>query len=661
LTEWVKPFPVGIDAVKHRTQHDDTEQSWSIDRSADLYGVPRWSGGYASINPQGHVCVHPCRQLERSIDLVELTRQLRERGLQTPLLIRFPQIIEDRLIAIQQAFEKARAEFSYRGGYRGVYPIKVNQQRHVIEDLIRYGRPMGYGLEVGSKPELIAAMALIDDPQTLLICNGFKDEAFIEAVMIARKLGRNVIPVIEKKGELELIIRQAKAHQVRPAIGVRVKLASGGAGKWESTGGDQSKFGLTISQVVGVVDRLRDAQMLDCLKLTHSHLGSQLSDIRALKPAMMEAARVYAEIKKLGAGLEMLDVGGGLGVDYDGSRSGNESSLNYSLEEYANNVVYHVGEVCDAVGVEHPTLITEAGRAMVAHHSVLIMDVLGQAERANGSEPHETGPADEDLPEPIRTLVETHREIDQCDPREAFHDAQVARKQMLTLFNLGYCNLEQRGIGERAFHAISQHIHRVSQLNHEEAPELAALDRLLCDIYYCNFSIFQSLPDSWAIDQLFPIMPLQRLDERPTRQGILADITCDSDGTVDRFIDASGSLEPYRPTLDLHPLDDDDYLLGVFLVGAYQETLGDLHNLFGDTTAVHVMLDAEGKVNVDEIVEGDTIAEVLSYVQFDIDKLRQRLSDSLKLAELSERVTPEESRALNRFYESSLSGYTYLT
>ena len=635
---------------------------WTTDDAAELYGVHRWGHGYVSIGEDAHLRVHPHRDRGGSVDLHDLVEQLRRRDLTTPLLLRFPGIIEDRLAEIASAFTRAMTEFDYAGAYRGVYPIKVNQQRHVVEDLLRYGRQHGFGLEAGSKPELLAAMALIEDDHTPLICNGFKDAQFIEAVILARKIGKNVIPVVEKFSELHLIIEQAKKHGVRPAIGVRVKLASAGSGRWEGSGGERSKFGLFVSEVLDAVELLRGEGMLDCLKLTHFHLGSQISDMRALKPALVEAARVYAELSSLGAGLEYLDVGGGLGVDYDGSRSGGESSTNYTLAEYANNVVYHVAEVCNAAEVKHPTIITEAGRAMVAHHAVLVMDVLGWSglEQVKDPETLDAAALDE-LPDPVRTLYETLESLDAQHVREYLHDAQVARDQMLSLFSLGYCTIAQRGLAERLYYAICTGVRRLARDLPGFDEELARLDRLLCDTYFCNASIFQSLPDSWAIDQLFPIMPIHRLDERPTRQGILADITCDSDGKIDHFVAHPDLGVASSPVLDLHAYRGGDYLLGVFLVGAYQETLGDLHNLFGDTHAVHVTVDDTGRVRIDEVVEGDTIGTVLSYVQFDPAELRRRLRTSLEEAVHDKRLTVEESGVLRRFYETGLSGYTYLT
>ena len=662
------------------------DPSWTVADAAACYGLDAWGRDYFSIGPDGHVRIRPAgraagssggspgdaaappAELPGSIDLYELVRELRQRDLGTPLLLRFPGILEDRLRKIAEAFRNAIDEFGYGGAYRGVYPIKVNQQRHIVEELMRFGRDLGFGLEAGSKPELLAVMALVEDADTLVICNGFKDAQFAEAVILSQKLGRKVIPVVEKFSELKEIIAQAKSHDVRPAIGVRVKLSAAGAGRWEGSGGVRSKFGLFISEVLDAVELLRAEGMLDCLKLVHFHLGSQISDMRALKAALTEAARVYVELARLGAGLEYLDVGGGLGVDYDGSGTGagHETSINYSLAEYANNVVYHVGEVCRAAGVAEPTLISESGRAIAAHHSVLVMDVLGWSGFDRFEPPAALdAEAMAALPEPVRTLYETYEAFDVSHQREYLHDAQVARDQAVSLFSLGYCSLQQRGLAERLYYAICWRVYRslreTPELSNSAARELAGLEKLLSDTYFCNGSIFQSLPDSWAIGQLFPVMPIHRLDEEPTCRGVLADITCDSDGKIEHFVAPPGSGLPEVPVLPLHPFHGGDYLLGFFLVGAYQETLGDLHNLFGDTNAVHVTVDDSGRPQIEEVVEGDTIADVLGYVQYDPRELRRTFRQTLERAVREGKLDVEESAVLRRFYEQGLAGYTYLT
>jgi len=596
------------------------------------------------------------------VDLKQLVDELRQRDLTTPLLLRFPGIIGHRLQAVSDAFATAMREFAFTGDYRGVYPIKVNQQRHIVEDLLTFGAEHNFGLEAGSKPELLAVLALVDDPETLVICNGFKDARFIEAVILAQKVGRNVIPVVEKFSELRLIIEQAQAHGVRPRMGVRIKLASAGSGRWHTSGGERSKFGLFITEVLEMVELLREHDMLDGLSLVHFHLGSQINDMRALKAALIESSRLYAGLVKLGAKPTYLDVGGGLGVDYDGTRSGNDSSVNYTLQEYANNVVFHIGEVCRSADVPAPTIVTEAGRAMVAHHSVLITDVLGWSNTECFTAPP---PMDEarlaELPAPVRTLYETHAELDAEHLREYLHDAEVARDQTRSLFSLGYCTLEHRGLAERLYMVLCARAIAMADGLDPVPDEVVELRERLSATYFCNFSVFQSALDSWAIDQLFPVMPIHRLDEEPTCRGVLADITCDSDGKIQRFVAGPDSAEDHAAVLPLHPFEGDDYLLGIFMVGAYQETLGGLHNLFGDTNAVHVVVDEQGRARIDEVVEGDTAAEVLGYVQFDPAELRRRFRRGLEEALNRGRISLEESSVLRRFYDDSLAGYTYLT
>ena len=631
---------------------------WSPEKSAALYGIDDWGHGYFHINDAGHIAVQPDQDPARQIDLKQLVDQLRQRDLSPPLLIRFSDILKHRLGAIAEAFDNAIKDNEYRGNYRCVYPIKVNQQRHVVEEILSMGRGHGFGLEAGSKPELLAVMAMVDDNQTPIICNGFKDAQFIEAVILATKIGKHIIPVVEKFSELELITRYAKAHGVRPRIGIRVKLDARGAGRWEASSGVRSKFGLFVSEIVDALEVLREQDMLDCLKLLHVHLGSQINDIQNIKSALTELVRIYTELRRDGAGLEYLDVGGGLGVDYDGSQSTTGSSINYSLQEYANDVVYHVKDGCDAAGAPHPTIISESGRAMVAHHSLLVFNVVGWSgfERFEHPEPI---PANElsELPRPLRTLAGAYQELSADNFSEHYHDAHMARDEMLHLFNLGYCSLEHRALAERLYFGVCSKVLRLIRDMEHVHEEFEGLESLLSDTYFCNYSIFQSMPDSWAIEQLFPVVPLQRLDEEPTHRGILADITCDSDGTVDRFLGPQGP----RPVLELHPYDGGDYYLGAFLVGAYQEILGDLHNLFGDTNAVHVTVDGDGEPSIDEVIEGDTVGQVLQYVQFKPDELRRAFRKQVEQAVRQGKLTLEESRVLRRFYEGGLHGYTYLT
>jgi arginine decarboxylase len=627
-------------------------RAWSVHDASELYEVPRWGHGYFSVNDVGHVQVHPTKDPARAIDLKELVDRLQLRGISLPVLVRFSDILEHRLGEIHAAFQAAIAQHQYQGGYSCVYPIKVNQQRQVVEEVLNFGRKYRFGLEAGSKPELLAVVALADN-DTPIVCNGFKDAEYIETAMLAQKIGRNIIPVVEKYTELGLILEAAEKVGVRPQIGMRVKLASRGSGRWRSSGGFRSKFGLTVTEIVRGLEELKVHGMQDCLKLLHFHLGSQITNIRIVKGALNEAARVYTELAKLGAGLQYLDVGGGLGVDYDGSQTNFESSMNYTLEEYANDVVYHVQTVCEEAGVPHPTIISESGRAVVAYHSVLVFNVLGVSGFGDEQVPTVANP---DWEQPLLDLVETYNNVTARNALEAFHDAQQALDMALSLFNGGYLPLEQRCMAENLFWAICTRLHRLAQSMSEVPEDLQGLEEQLSDTYFCNFSLFQSIPDSWAIKQLFPVMPIHRLGERPANHAVLGDITCDSDGKLDRFVDR----RDVKKTLPLHAVTTPPYYLGVFLVGAYQEILGDLHNLFGDTHAVHVSLDQEGTARLDALVKGDTVKEVLDYVEFDAETLLRKLRTDVESAVRDGRVDYEGAGQLLRFYEEGLSGYTYL-
>jgi len=643
------------------THPPTTEPAWTTDDSAALYRVDDWGDGFFKINDQGHLAVCPDGPDGGVIDLKQLTESLQKRDLNTPLLIRFSDILKRRLTDIADAFARAIKDHQYTGRFQAVYPIKVNQQRHVVEEILEAGAPHRFGLEAGSKPELMAVMAMVDDPGTPIICNGFKDASFIEAVILATKLGKQIIPVIEKFSELQLIIDHAKAHGVRPQFGVRVKLASRGTGRWEHSAGERSKFGLFVSEVLDLVERLREEDVLDCLTLLHCHVGSQINDIRKLKPAITELARVYTELRTMGVGLDTVDVGGGLGVDYDGTGSAHDSSMNYSLQEYANDVVFHLQTVCDETQTPHPRIITESGRAMAAHHSVLVFDVLGWSGFDRFDLPRTySAQAMAEMPQPVRTLVEAYQWLTADNASEYYHDAQVAREQVLSLFNLGYCSLEHRGLAERLFFSIGARVLRFVEEGEVAPDAFASLRTLLSDIYFCNCSIFQSLPDHWAIDQTFPVLPIHRLGERPTCRGILADITCDSDGKIDQFIATHPEAGPDR-VLPLHPYTGEPYYIAACLVGAYQETLGDLHNLFGDTNAVHVRLGADGEFEISEVVEGDSVREVLGYVQYDPDALRRKFAQSIEDAISNQRLTLDEARVLRRFYDRGLNESTYLT
>jgi len=636
-------------------------QPWRIEDSLDLYNVAAWGKGYFSINDAGHVVVRPDTTQEREIDLLEVVEGLQARDLSTPVVVRFSDILAHRLKRLHDAFASAITENDYKNRYAAVFPIKVNQQRLVVEEVYRYGREYGFGLEVGSKPELLAVMAMTENaPERLIVCNGFKDDSYIEAVTLATKLGRTIIPVVENFEELGLILKHAAAYRVRPRIGVRVKLSSEGSGRWSTSSGDKSKFGLFITEILELFNVLKSHDMLDCLQLVHCHPGSQLQDIRRIKEAINELAHVYAELKLMGAGLQYIDVGGGLGVDYDGSGTNFASSMNYTLNEYASDVVYRVASVCNARDIPHPMIVSESGRATAAYHSVLIFDALGSSAldkfRVTGYEAEDYS-GDEELPQPVQDLFEAFRAVSERRLVECYHDALTAREQVLQMFNLGLLSLEFRGLAERLYWATCAKIRDQCRKLERLPEELDDLEAILSDTYFCNFSVFQSLPDSWAIDQLFPILPIHRLDERPTRTAVLADITCDSDGKIDHFV----SMRDVKRTLELHELKSGEkYYLAAFLVGAYQETLGDLHNLFGDTHVVHVRLHDEGGWWIEEIVKGDTANKVLEYMEYDVAELYPALARDCERAIRDGRMTIAESQALKRFYESELDGYAYL-
>ena len=629
-----------------------TGEVFSVSDATELYEVERWGKGYFSISEAGHVLVHPTKDPARSIDLKQLTDHLMLRGIHLPVLIRFRDILRHRVGDIHNAFRTAIAQHQYEGRYMCVYPIKVNQQRQVVEEVLDFGREYGFGLEAGSKPELLAVMAQAYN-DTPIICNGFKDAEFIEMAMLAQKIGRQVIPVVEKYTELGLILKYAEKVGVRPQIGMRVKLAARGGGRWQGSGGYRSKFGLTVAEVLRGLEELRGLGMQDCFKLLHFHLGSQIPNIRIVKGALNEAARIYTELVKAGAGLEYLDVGGGLGVDYDGSQTNFESSVNYTLEEYANDVVYHIQSVCDDAGVKHPTIVSESGRAIVAYHSVLIFNVLGVS--AFGEEEIPSTMAD-DVEQPLIDLLETYQGITPKNALESFHDAQQALDMAMNLFTGGYLPLDQRCQAENLYWAILVKLKKIAAQMDDVPEDLQGLDDAMADTYFCNFSLFQSIPDSWAIKQLFPVMPIHRLNARPTQHAVLGDITCDSDGKIDQFIDR----RDVKRTLPLHNVNGEPYYLGVFLVGAYQEILGDLHNLLGDTHAVHVSLDERGSVVLDAVIKGDTVTQVLDYVEFDAATLVRKLRNDVELAVRQGKISYEESGRLLEFYEEGLQGYTYL-
>jgi arginine decarboxylase len=633
----------------------ESSESWTLAKAAELYNLPNWGKGYFAINRQGNVAVHPRKDPDESIDLKELVDGILRRGIELPALIRFDDILKHRILEMNSAFHDAIEDYGYRGTYRAVYPVKVNQQRHVVEEFLQTGRPLDFGLECGSKPELVATLALTHRSHTLIICNGFKDDDYIKMVLFAQKMGKSIIPVIEKFSELRLIVKHAKKLNVRPIFGIRVKPSSPGAGRWRASAGERSKFGLTVTELLDCVSLLDKYEMRDGFQLLHFHLGSQITNIHNVKDAISEVSRIYVELVKFCPGLKLLDVGGGLGVDYDGSQTNFESSMNYTLREYARDVIFRVQSACDEGGVEHPTIITEAGRATVAFHSVLVFDTLDVSTPTQSSQVPDTLP--KDSPVALIDLHEICHDVTKKNLLESYHDAVQAYEELLNLFKLGHLSLERRSLAERLYYTAVHRILRLVRTLDYVPDELAGLEIQLADTYFCNFSIFHSLPDSWAIKQLFPIMPIHRLRERPTRRGVLADITCDSDGKIDRFID----LRDVKKSLELHSFKGESYFLAAFLVGAYQEILGDLHNLFGDTNVVHVRLDENGMVDVENVVKGETVAEVLSFVEYNPAELLAQVRRDVELALRRGLITLDESAGFLRFYESSLGAYTYLT
>jgi arginine decarboxylase len=646
-------------------------RAWSPSDSVALYRMEDWGLGYFGVSPRGTVEVYPDTDPSRKMDLLDIIEGLEARDICPPVILRFSGILDHRMRELRRCFDAAIEEGGYQGKYTCVYPIKVNQQRNICEEVRTLGAELGFGIEAGSKPELIAGLALTEGLNEMpFVCNGFKDEEFIETVLLAAKMGRNIIPVAEQVHELELIARSALNHKVTPRFGIRAKLASEGIGRWAESGGVRGKFGLSVSQILQAVEFLKEQDLLDGLRMLHCHVGSQIFDIRTFKYAVSELTHLYVELVRLGAPMGLLDLGGGLGVDYDGSQSATESSVNYSIEQYAADAVYRIQSICDDAEVPHPDIITESGRAIVAHSGVLVFQVLGS--RIFAEEPDtalvEKAVADPEAPQPLLDMVDAYQRLNGADrdPVEVYHDAEHALTEAMSLFNLGYMGIAARAATEELFWVMARRV--TEELGEEMPEELAGLPDRLADIYFCNFSLFQSLVDSWAIDQIFPIMPIHRLDEEPTRRGILADITCDSDGRVDRF--PGGGGEP-QLSLELHDLrkasepggpsgGNEPYYLAVFLTGAYQETLGDLHNLFGDTHAVHVHAGENGDWSLEEVVEGDTVREVLRFVQFDPDAIRRNLRREVEAALAAKRITLKEAVRMRRFLDEGLEGYTYL-
>ena len=627
--------------------------AWSTRKSAELFGISDWGHGFFDINKSGEVTVSlKGRRGNRPVSLVDIVDGLRERGTHLPVLLRFRDLLHYRIRELNESFQKAIATLGYQGAYRGVYPIKVNQQRQVIEEITSFGKRYHYGLEAGSKPELIAALAHLDDPEAFLICNGYKDEEFIDLALTAQKMGLQVVIVLEMPGELPLVIERAEKLGVRPILGLRMRLASKGSGHWQESGGDKSVFGLNAAQVISTVDQLKETGWIDCLRVLHYHQGSQIPNIRSIREAATEACRIYVDLVNEGAPMGVLDIGGGLAVDYDGSHSNFQASCNYSVPEYCTDVVEVVMQTCDAAGVTHPTIISESGRAVVAYYSVLVFNILDVA-RFQLDDAMPAMP--EDASDALKNLFEVRTQIRAKNLLECYNDAVYYRDQVRTLHLLGNVSLRERALAEDLYWRILSHIARTLK-DVEQVPEdLQDLKSTLYDFYYGNFSLFQSLPDSWAIDQLFPVMPLSRLREQPSNRAVLADITCDCDGKIDRFIDR----EDVARTIPLHSINPgEDYCVGVFLVGAYQETLGDLHNLLGDTNVVGVHLE-NGKVVYTHEVEGDSVADVLSYVEYDPKELVTRFRAIAEKAVRRGSITPKERRRVMNLYRSGLDGYTY--
>jgi len=631
--------------------------SWSHVESETLYNIANWGGGFFRVGKRGNVLVYPEGKNgdeSRGVDLYEVVGQLQRRGLELPLLLRFDGVLRSRVRQMWEAFDRAREEFGYEAPYRGVFPIKVNQQRHVVEAMLAEGRKYGMGLEAGSKPELLAVLALLSGENAMVVCNGYKDREYVETALLSSRLGLEPIIVIEKITELKTVLDAARDLKVKPSIGVRTKLSFSGSGRWKDSSGDRSKFGLTTRQIVELVEELKNAGMLDCLVLLHFHIGSQITNIRTLKSAMREGTRTLTGLREMGANIQYFDVGGGLGIDYDGSSTNFDSSMNYSLQEYANDVVYHLAEACREADMPMPIIVTESGRALSAHHAVLVADVLGVTDFGGTGGVAKAG---EDEHELVRNIAYVTENVTAKNYLESYHDAGQLREEGMTLFNVGQLSLPERARVEEFFWRTCEKILRITRQLAYVPDDLANLERDMADTYFLNFSLFQSMPDSWAIGQLFPILPIHRLNEEPTRHAVLADITCDSDGKIDRFID----LRDVKRTLELHAMrPGESYVLGMFLVGAYQEILGDMHNLFGDTNVVHVDTGDDGKPVIKHVVRGDRVQEVLSYVEYFEPDLMANVRRSIEKALAEDRLSFEESAALLRRYEQGLAGYTYL-
>ncbi|MCX7986199.1 MAG: biosynthetic arginine decarboxylase [Bacteroidales bacterium] len=628
-------------------------RKWRIEDSAELYNIAGWGINYFSINEKGHVVVTP-KKNGVAVDLRELVDELALRDVSAPILIRFPDILDNRIEKMANCFKIAAEEYNYKAQNFIIYPIKVNQMRPVVEEIVNHGKKFNIGLEAGSKPELHAVIAINTDSDSLIICNGYKDEDYIELALLAQKMGKRIFIVVEKLNELRLIATIAKRLKIKPNLGVRIKLASTGSGKWEESGGDVSKFGLTSSELLEAMDFLERNKMKDCLRLIHFHIGSQVTKIRRIKIALREASQFYVQLYKQGFNIEFVDIGGGLGVDYDGTRSSySESSVNYSIQEYVNDSVSTFVDASDKNGIPHPNIITESGRSLTAHHSVLVFQVLETTSLPSWDENDKISDNEHELVKEIYNLWDN---LNQTRMIETWHDAQQIREEALERFSLGLIDLKTRALVEKLFWSIAREIHFMTSEIKHVPDELRLLPKLLSDKYFCNFSLFQSLPDSWAIDQVFPIMPLQRLDEKPDRSATIQDITCDSDGKIDNFI-STKNFSFYLPVHSIKPKET--YYMGVFLVGAYQEILGDLHNLFGDTNAVHVTVHEDG-YEIEQIIDGESVAEVLDYVQYNPKKMVRAVETWVTSSVKAGILSAEEGKEFLSNYRSGLYGYTYL-
>ena len=632
----------------------DLLNRWTVEKSDELYGIRNWGAGYFSISSKGEVLVNPDKTNNgTAISLIDIISGIRDRGMEMPVLLRFENLLDSQISYLNNSFADAMRKLQYQGVYRGVYPIKVNQQQQVVEEVIRFGQRYHHGLEVGSKAELIAALSVMNDREACLICNGYKDEEFIDLCLYAVKLGLKAFFVIEIPNELEAVLTRSKALGIMPNIGVRIKLSAKAGGHWTDSGGDRSIFGLNVTQVIGIIDALKERGMLDCLKLLHYHLGSQIPNIRDIRSAVLEATRVYAELVKEGAPMGYLDLGGGLAVDYDGSNTNYVNSRNYSVGEYCTDIVEAVMSVLDPGGIPHPTIVTESGRSTVAYYSVLVTNVL-ETEKLEVYELPDK--LDESTPEQIRNLFEVHKSLTLKNLQECYNDALYYRDEIRDMFKRGQISLRERSFSEKIFWNTINQIAREQVKLKNPPPDFEDLDSAIASIYYCNFSVFQSIPDSWAIDHLFPIMPIHRLIEEPRERAIIADITCDCDGKIDRFID----LHDVKRTLPLHEMKNgDDYYLGIFLVGAYQETLGDLHNLFGDTNVVSIQINSDGTFNLTRELHGDSVSDVLTYVEFDPKRMIGRFRGLAEDAVRGKLINAVERKAIMEAYEGGLRGYTY--